>query len=620
MVWNVRILVFAAVVAAGVVSLTGPVHAQIDFTIGQSTGTFFYGYYGQAGPRGFFGPYDVDASASQDFAPLNIWAGNRAPDMGELATGTNSAVASIGLTTNPSVGNQWVKVKGRYNITMYDLGTTQGSYVSMSPGQLSMWSMKLDTPLANIHWGKRELVHGCGLQFGQARTHEHLCIERGMAVPNVLARIVAAGLLPRAALSFFNPSAWGKYSRKEEKKKEKEDEEEAGKGYYGEYVKEDEPKEDEGPYKNADTFYAMGELAPGYLKLGYGVIPWRSGTSWNAQDLNSSPVSNWMAYLLYWSEDMVFGLGTLRSTDHLGPELQQTATLRNNTPTTETYISEGWAYAKYNNGRIFISTEVDWFNRVTRYQRSANGVRLINGLYVNSYGDTSGRSVFASDYNESWRYMVEAGTWLGPWGLRFAYSFMPGPDRRHGVLIDRQPFIQANAQTAADFFDPYSALASHFYGGGVNAPAHISDATVYAAKVDFQIAANLVAEATVMKAFRTSQGYGWGYIRPSLPSDNGAFGTVDYNVRGTYDNPSPAIPDNDLGWELSAGAIWKLLEGWAIDGRFSYWQPGKWFNYACVDRSVPNWDTPGPGNNWGVNPDRRIDPVIAFELRFEGSY
>ena len=69
--------------------------------------------------------------------------------------------------------------------------------------------------------------------------------------------------------------------------------------------------------------------------------------------------------------------------------------------------------------------------------------------------------------------------------------------------------------------------------------------------------------------------------------------------------------------------LWKLVEldaqNWTIEARVAYWRPGRWFKHACIDRSVPGWEIPGPGNNWGVNPNREIDPVLGFEVRLGGS-
>jgi hypothetical protein len=53
------------------------------------------------------------------------------------------------------------------------------------------------------------------------------------------------------------------------------------------------------------------------------------------------------------------------------------------------------------------------------------------------------------------------------------------------------------------------------------------------------------------------------------------------------------------------------LDSCILDVSAAYWKPGKWFNYACIDKAVPGWDAPAAGNFWGVFPDRSIDPVIG---------
>lgn len=123
-------------------------------------------------------------------------------------------------------------------------------------------------------------------------------------------------------------------------------------------------------------------------------------------------------------------------------------------------------------------------------------------------------------------------------------------------------------------------------------------------------ASNLDIIASIMLAKRASYGYGYGYIRPNPDKP----GNLNFAHRGTFSDPSPSIPDNDLGWELNLGIAWRLLENWELYLRAAYWQSGKWFNYACVDKSLSNWDNPSSLNNWGINPNRGIDPVRGIEL------
>ena len=99
--------------------------------------TWFYGYYGQLGSRGFFGDYDVDASSTGGlFASLNGWVGNplqqvfvanpstaataappTQPDIANaLVSGTNAATSQMLLNINPKYGNDWLTLKARYTI------------------------------------------------------------------------------------------------------------------------------------------------------------------------------------------------------------------------------------------------------------------------------------------------------------------------------------------------------------------------------------------------------------------------------------------------------------------------------------------------------------------------
>lgn len=616
-----------------------------DFTLGGASNTWAYASYGQLGKRGFFGLFDIDASPNGDFAPLNGWVGNRGPDVGSLVSGTNGAYTAVSVETNPRIVGDWVQASGKYLINVYDSGTTQGAYVPMSPGQLAMWSVSVSTPVVTLIYGKRSFANGYGLQFAATRTKEYLIMEDSLSVPDVLTRLVFSGWLPRRVISWFNPEFWPRFKRqkgvpepedlyfKDEttgKSKFKDADEKGEGGFFQADPKKVPPKKN---WPTDEDAYAWGQIGPARLRLGLGFYPWEQIIipvspavplgAWNTKDLNFVKGQNVLVYLDYASTDMVIGVGGLYVAFHQGPELQQTEVRRFNTPTKETYLTEGWVFLNYSNGRFFFKTELDWFKRTIRFQRSLTGFfqdpdAIAPPVLPGSFTDGSGRSRFAPQYRESWRYMAEAGVHCGPLGLSLLYAFMPGPDRRHGILIDRQPFIQENEQAALGVFDQYSILMAYLYGSGVNAPAHISDASVFGIRLEYALAANLMLQASALKALRNSQGYGWGYIRPNPAA--GAFGTVDYDVRGSFAAPSPAIPDNDLGWEFMVGVNWKLLSGWAVETRVAYWQPGRWFNFACIDRSVPNWTVPDASNNWGASPERKIDPVLGFELRLGATY
>jgi hypothetical protein len=271
-------------------------------------------------------------------------------------------------------------------------------------------------------------------------------------------------------------------------------------------------------------------------------------------------------------------------------------------------LFHGSAFVKYNNGRFFFNSEAAWLYWTDRYSGNLQPVGLPNPRYI-----------------EQWRYMTEFGVMLAPAKISFLHAWLPGPDRRNGSLIGKQ----AAAFTWHPTFDtqlgnfsvfrPYSYIMSFDYGSGLYAldlsvNGYLRDAWVLATRLDYAVAANLNLFTTAFWAERTSNGYGWGCIAPNDLAFNGIpnDGFVSITINGAAGSPN--IPDRALGYEFSAGADWQLLEGWKVGGVFAFWQPGKWFKYACIDRSVPNWNIPGPGNLFGVRPDRRIDPIIGGEL------
>jgi hypothetical protein len=212
--------------------------------------------------------------------------------------------------------------------------------------------------------------------------------------------------------------------------------------------------------------------------------------------------------------------------------------------------------------------------------------------------------------------------------LGLFYSHMPGPDRRHGVLIKKQPFIKQQNQAGLDPFYPVSSLIAYRFGAGANSFGDLVDASVIAARVDHSLAANLNVHASFLHATRVSHGYGWGFIRPQ-PTLPVGFGQVQYldpptfftvTGRDPFFENIPAIPDRDLGWEIGLGLNWQLLDQLIVDFLVSYWRPGKWFNYACVDKSVLGWNNPTVFNNWGISPNRHIDPVLGIELSLLTSF
>lgn len=330
------------------------------------------------------------------------------------------------------------------------------------------------------------------------------------------------------------------------------------------------------------------------------------------------------------------------------------------------HMDTGVAYLKYFNGRLFFNSELAFLSSIVRHGRS-----IANRSLLNSNNDVwpsrpQSGSVFQPTYTEMWRAAVEAGALIGPAKWTAVWAWIPGFDRRHGVYIDRQPnglWLSENAQYAwnldlelpdndphrpiglmtchpdysnAGFFAPYSYLLAGQYGAGVgtgwgypltsrNGDGQLVDANVYALRLDYAAAANLNVWGSIIKAERVSHGYGWGHIMPWGPDDvhQPPHWQVHYDNRGTWDNPSPAIPDNDLGYEIGAGFDWQLLEGFLFSTRFAYWQPGNWWKFACVSKRNSDWDEPWNDNDydlWGTWPDRAIDPIMGFEITLAGEF
>ena len=182
-----------------------------------------------------------------------------------------------------------------------------------------------------------------------------------------------------------------------------------------------------------------------------------------------------------------------------------------------------------------------------------------------------------------------------------------------GFKGDRDMSASTTCYILARTMDLSNRDLAHIAVVGAVGDGFLTDAFEYAARFDYAVAANLNVWASFLKANRVSKGYGWGYIRPEEEGD------VTYQRLTAISDPAvgtavPAIPDDDLGWEVNAGVDWMLLDGLQVNTRVSYWQPGKWFNYACISRANPGWAAPAAGNLYGTAPDRVIDPILGLEV------
>ena len=187
---------------------------------------------------------------------------------------------------------------------------------------------------------------------------------------------------------------------------------------------------------------------------------------------------------------------------------------------------------------------------------------------------------------------------------------------------------------------------TYTYGSGLNfrnslGEGGLTDASVVATRLDYAVAANLNWYGSFIWAWRNG-GWPWGVLtidQGSVGAAGGINGLNAVQVFGINVQGGPAlqngtvgfapnIPDNNLGYELTTGVDWKLLEGLTMNLRGAYWQPGEWFKFACLDRSVVTTTLAGlgvalpNGHNalapvggpfgFGVNPGKSIDPIWAF--------
>jgi hypothetical protein len=517
----------------------------------------------QLGSRGFFGRYDLDNSSTPgNFASVNGWVGGKLED---LSSSSGAAEQRMEVNALPELRiNPAMRLRGEYRIgqfgdpvgSAYPNSISPGVQVAISEGQWTMWWFSAQTPWGVVVVGKRPFNFGCGLQY------------------NGTEDLTSESLLLVAPTGPFR----------------------IGLGFYPWRRQPDNPFRQDQPNNSfplppddprVNPYYNLGDL--------------------NAL-LNASPT----VFFTYDNGPLSFGMMAEYFSYHRGPESQRLQVDRAVFSASDVVSTDGGVFLKYNNGRFFFNAELDWVNRTTRFHRS------LNGTFFGTPDRTDGRgSLFAPRYIEAWRWMVETGIMMGPTKASFIYSWLPGPDRRNGVLIDRQPYFYGFGNYG--LFGPYSLLIDFYYGAGLelfnlNTDGYMNDASIVGLRLDYAVASNLNLYGSFFWADRAStSGYGWGFMRPAPTGSFVEFANLSTINAVTPD--APTIPDNNLGWEIDAGMDWQLLDKWTVRFIAAYWRPGKWFNYSCIDKTVANWDIPSAANRFGINPDRTIDPVLGVKLK-----
>ena len=305
---------------------------------------------------------------------------------------------------------------------------------------------------------------------------------------------------------------------------------------------------------------------------------------------------------------------------------------------------------KYNNGRFFANAGYDWYTRDFYYLRPLGGALppAIGG------GDTNW--MVPGLHQEAYHLMAELGMFSGPtkvtllWAqasgpvlnansagyanLGYGNNFIAGPA---GTILGRNPNIQSGFSPKQyvtwgidwQTMDPYQYLMFGVYGGGNQSytglfisddtKGNMSDAYAFAIRADYAVASNLNVYGTYLWAHRLEAG---GTFMGQYTSDGTAAHPAEralfrQNIGAATDQFERYVPDGRLGWEITLGADWKLLEGLTLRTRYAYWQPGDWFNYA-YQAVMPGQDgsvVTGPSGiahtHWGYLGSR--DPIQAFE-------
>ncbi|MEW6350732.1 MAG: hypothetical protein AB1646_16850 [Thermodesulfobacteriota bacterium] len=559
-----RLVTAAFAVVACVCVCGSPVPAsawELDLS-----GVFAWAYESrsQNGPNGFLGKFDVDNGAGGNASNLNFWTGSRFDT--NLVTGSDAAWSYFNVELFPRIKvNEAIRFSGKYRLSTYgspladDYHTfdAPGGNRAFADGQWTMFWVAARTPWGTVGVGKRPWVVGTGRQYDgeDGATTESI----SLTVPyGPLDFSLAFYPWRRAGSSSVSGDDWFNISTNL-----------AGDaGLPAEY------------FGRSDR---SGSLSRDF----------RASVHYSAGAINAGIIGSFGAF-------HIGPEGTLKAPGAAAVALAQ-----------DSEFYHGAAYVKYFNGRFFFNSEGAWMYWTDRYADPTAAAGTPNPRYA-----------------EQWNYLVELGTVVGPAKLTLLHSWTPGPDRRNGILIDKQPaaFVRHDnfdrLLGSYDVLRPYSLLFAFNYGSGLNALSlngngYARDASAFAGRLDYAAAANLNLFGSLLWAQRTSKGYSWGAIGPNTTLFGGP---VDGNLSLVINRypASPNIPDTSLGYEVNVGLDWGFLDGWTTSLIGGYWQPGKWFTYACVDRSVAGWETGTPGNFFGTRPNRKIDPVIgaAWSMTF----
>ncbi len=582
------------------------------------TGTFAWTHewYNQQGTKGFFGNYNVDA-ANQGTANLNFWDGQQFDT--NFVTGANAAWSYFQVDFDPIIKiNPAVRMYSHYRIaswgdpvgSRYVTESAPGVREAFSQGQWTQFWVTANMPWGILGVGKRPWRFGTALQYdgSDSLTTESISLTAPYGPFDIgiayypFRYAGSSGIF--ATVGYSNTPAYGD------------------------------------PYD-----------LPHYTDA-HGTTQVPSGQYYSRADRSGSFSNDFLVYLNYSNGPVSAGALCSYGSFHIGPECDVTGPnfpLAHVVPVNED-LFHGTVYEKYNNGRFFLNSELAWLYWTDRF-----GAQPPNGTVMPYPNETiipptqpiinGGPPVFPAlpqtRYIEQLRAAIETGLICGPAKISFLSVWTPGPDRRNGMYIDRQPaaFVRHPAYDARlgnySLVVPYAYLFTYNYGSGLNGynlnrDGYLRDAFVLAGRLDYAVASNLNLFGSFFWAERTSDGYERGCLRPGFNQFTVGAGTVSYasgNIDFSRVNPgpnmsqnnlTPNITDRALGYEIDLGLNWKLLEAWQFSLTAAYWAPGKWFSYACIDRSNPTWNQNDQLD--GGTHNRSIDPVIGGQFNITSSF
>ncbi|MGA8832606.1 MAG: hypothetical protein WB554_13435 [Desulfomonilaceae bacterium] len=630
-----RLLTIALLLGLSVVSVSGPANAW-EFSMG-GIFTWLYEVKGQNGVNGFFGAYD-QAQASGVPSTSVTWNPNTPPVATPTLTG-----AEVGLFApyNFYVGgyhNGTISTAGAWSINPAVYGGAAAALaggetiVSGSDAQWMLVNLSLDMRVAinqavNIKgnyfigsWNSPNYSTSTGLMVSSGiMDQDSPGVQRSMS-PGYWRTLWVTAHLPWGKMTFGKrPAEFG-----------------MGLQYDGSDNRSLESLSFEGPY---GPFLLGGSV---YIaRRGYATDDYGNNAVWYNErpDKNNSRAFDFIFPLVkYHAGDLSTGFFCSWMFRHFGGEGVLANPNTNGIPgsrgTQARDVGEQWGilYLKYNNGRFFVNMEYD-YDRVTERRSGALPLTAISRNQAFPTLDTQHDSG-----------AVEMGALCGPAKASVIGAWFTGDDYRYtqhyaglvppgGVYrIMFKAGKQQDTWSNVTVFRPYSYLMIYGYGLGTSfardtGEGFVQDAAVYAARLDYAAAANLNVYGSFAWAERMSKsGDIWGCLVPN-PGPAGApfSGSVVY-VKGSNSIRQlavPTIPDTSLGWEIDCGFDWKLLEGLTTRTTIGYWAPGRWFSYACADKSVPNWGAPNLGNwanNFHTRPGKTIDPIWGTEFKLEASF